>query len=185
MRRLTIVFALLAAVAAIAACTAGAAPGWTYAPPSASPAASGSASASPGASASAPASVAPSASVAQSAEPSQTAGASPSAGASGGTGTTLTITAPSGAATSGFDPATLEAAADTAFSITFDNQDTTTGPHNFTLKDPNGAKVEIGDTSFFQGPAQKTYQIPALAAGDYPFVCEVHPTVMKGTLTIK
>ena len=26
---------------------------------------------------------------------------------------------------------------------------------------------------------------PALAPGDYPFKCEIHPTVMTGTLTVK
>jgi plastocyanin len=184
MRRLTITLAILAATAALAACSASAPPGWTYAPaPSATPVGSGAAYGSPGASASAAPSAAPS--TAPSSAPSASAGAPASPGASGGTGTALTVTAANGAATAGFDPKTLEAAANTAFTVTFDNQDTSTGPHNWVLKKPDGSKVDIGDTSFFTGPAKRTYSVPALPAGDYPFLCEVHPTVMMGTLTIK
>jgi plastocyanin len=181
MRRLTIALAVLAATAIVAACTASAPPGWTYAPaPSATPLPSGSASSSPGASASA----APSSSV-PSAGPSSSAGASPSAGASGGPAATLTITAPPGASTGGFDPKTLEAAANAPFTIVFDNQDPGV-PHNFAVKKSDGSKVQLGgDTAFFNGPGQRTYQVPALAAGDHPFLCEVHTTTMTGTLTVK
>ena len=171
MRRLpTVTLPLLAgfAIVAIAACSSGAAPGWTYAP-----------AASPSAASSAAASVTPSV------EPSASAEASASAAASGGA-VVLTITAPQGAATSGFDLKELEGPANTAFTVDFDNQDTTTSPHNWALKDPSGAKVQLGgDTSFFSGPAKREYQVPALAPGDYTFMCEVHPAVMTGKLTIK
>jgi plastocyanin len=182
-RRLpTVTLPLLAAFAivAIAACSSGAAPGWTYAPAvSPSGAASGAPSGSPAASASAEASVAPSV------EPSASAEASASATPSGAA-VVLTVTAPQGAATAGFDPKELEGPANTAFTVDFDNQDTTTGPHNWVLKDPSGAKVQLGgDTSFFSGPAKREYQVPALASGDYTFMCEVHPAVMTGKLTIK
>jgi plastocyanin len=177
MRRLSFAALALLAAGVVACSSAASAPGWTYAPaPSTTPAPSGSASAAPSASASA----APSATATAQASASGSASAAPSGG-----GTALTITAPAGAATTGFDPAALEGPANTAFSVTFDNQDTTTGPHNWVLKDASGTKIDIGDTTFFQAPAQKTYQIPALAPGDYPFDCEVHPAVMKGTLTIK
>ena len=36
----------------------------------------------------------------------------------------------------------------------------------------------------FNGAATKTYQVPALGAGTYTFVCSVHPN-MTGTLTVK
>ncbi len=94
----------------------------------------------------------------------------------------VTVSAADGAASTGFEPDTLEAAADTPFTLEFDNQDAT-APHNVVIKDPNGANVSIGDTAPFTGPATKSYAVPALAAGDYSFVCEVHPTTMTGTLT--
>lgn len=97
----------------------------------------------------------------------------------------LKVAAPSGAASSGFDPTTLEAKADAAFTLTFDNQDST-APHNVVVEDASGAKVEMaGDTSPFTGPAERSYSVSALKAGDYKFICEVHPTTMTGTLTVK
>ena len=179
MSRLPLRALVLVAIAAlaIAACSSASAPGWTYAPaPSATPVPSGS-----GAASGAP-SAAPSASAAATPAPS----ASTSVPASGGAGgTVLTVKAPDGAATSGFDPKTLEGPANAPFTVVFDNEDATTGPHNWVLKDSTGTKIDIGDTSFFTGPAKKEYQIPALAPGDYPFMCEIHPAAMTGTLTVK
>ena len=40
----------------------------------------------------------------------------------------------------------------------------------------------MGDTAFFTGPANEVYAVPALEAGDYSFVCQVHPSTMTGTL---
>jgi plastocyanin len=184
MRRPTIIIALLVSLVAIAACTASAPPGWTYAPASATPIASASASGSPGASSSATPSGSPS--PAPSSAPSASAAASASAGASGGTGSTLAVTAPVGASTSGFDPTTLDAVAKAPFTLVFDNQDTGV-MHNLVIKNPDGSKVQVtGDsTTFFAGPGKRTYQVPGLAAGDYAFMCEVHPGTMKGILTVK
>ena len=182
MRRLPIT-ALVVIAAVIAACAAPAAPGWTYAPaPSTTPAASAAASGSPAASASASSAASPSA-ASPSAAASASAAASGSPAASGGTGGGLTITAPVGAAANGFNTKSLSAAPGHAFTVTFDNQDTGV-PHNWVLTKLDGSTVDIGDTTFFNGVAQKTYNVPALAAGQYPFMCQVHPTTMKGILTV-
>jgi mono/diheme cytochrome c family protein/plastocyanin len=97
---------------------------------------------------------------------------------------TVTVTAPTGAATAGFDPATLEAKADTAFTLVFDNQDST-APHNIVINDPSGTAVAMGDTTFFTGPKKVSSSVPALKAGTYSFLCQVHPSTMKGTLEVK
>jgi plastocyanin/mono/diheme cytochrome c family protein len=96
----------------------------------------------------------------------------------------VAVAAPAGAATGGFDPTTLEAKANTAFTLTFDNQDTGV-VHNVVIQKPDGTPVSMGDTTFFAGPAKKSYAVPALAAGTYKFICQVHPTTMTGTLTVK
>ncbi len=84
-----------------------------------------------------------------------------------------------------FDTPQVETAADKPFTIAFDNEDAT-APHNVVLTNPDGSPVQMGgDTSFFTGPATHTYQIPALKAGSYPFHCQVHPSAMTGTLTVK
>jgi plastocyanin len=97
----------------------------------------------------------------------------------------VTIKAPMGAATAGFDPTTATAAANTAFQLVFDNEDNQ-APHNLILQNPDGSNVAVqGDTAFFTGPGQREYSVPALAAGQYKYLCQVHPTTMLGTLTIQ
>jgi plastocyanin len=183
MRRLPALVLIVTIAALLAACSASATPGWTYAPAaSTAPAASGGASGAP---ASGAPSAGPSTAAASPSSPSVTAAPSSveSAGASGAAG--LTVTARTNAATSGFDPATLETAAGTAFTLTFDNEDNT-AQHNLVLFNPDGSKVAIqGDTNPFTGPSKRTYQVPALTAGGYSYKCEVHPTTMIGTLTVK
>ena len=67
--------------------------------------------------------------------------------------------------------------AGTAFAIVFDNKEG--APHNVAVSDASGASVLRGE---IVSSKQVTYQVPALAAGTYPFACEVHPD-MKGTIT--
>ena len=187
MRRLSTLALPLVAVA-LAACSSAAAPGWTYAPAaSAAPAGSGAASGAPAsAGASAGASSGASAAASGGASGPPASGASPSASTPlGAGGSTLTVTAPVGAATAGFQPSTLTAKANTSLTIHFDNQDNQ-APHNVELKDANGGAVQLGgDTQFFQGPGTRDYTVPALKAGTYEYFCVVHPTTMKGSLTVQ
>ena len=96
----------------------------------------------------------------------------------------VTVTAPTGAATAGFAESTLSAKTDTAFTLVFDNQDNQ-APHNVVIQDSSGTAVPMGDTAFFTGPGKRSYAVPALKAGSYTFLCQVHPSVMKGTLEVK
>lgn len=67
------------------------------------------------------------------------------------------------------------------FTIAFQNQDPGT-PHNVHIKKPDGSDAFKG--AIVNGVTTKIYEVPALPAGTYPFVCDVHPS-MTGTLTIK
>jgi len=82
-----------------------------------------------------------------------------------------------------FDTDSLEVPAGTPFKIEFANNDAGI-PHNVAIhKDsPTGALVWAGD--IFNGVETRTYEVPALPAGTYGFVCTVHPN-MTGTLTAK
>jgi plastocyanin len=73
----------------------------------------------------------------------------------------------------------ISARAGSPITLTFDNQDG--APHNIAISDASGAKVFKGDIVTSQKVA---YAVPALAAGSYSFICEVHPD-MKGTLTVE
>jgi plastocyanin len=156
----------LVSVIAVAACTAGAPPGWTYAPaPSTTPRPSAAASGS----------AAPSGSAAASGSPAASASGGPAA-----SGAVVTVVATS---STKFDTPKLTTAADKPFTLVFDNQDSS-APHNVILTNPDGSNVQMGgDTNFFVGPGKREYQIGALKAGSYPFHCQVHPQAMTGTLT--
>ena len=114
------------------------------------------------------------ASTGASAAPSAGASASPSAAPGG---TVLTEVAQSVQ----FQTTALEAPAGQAFQIAFDNQDAGI-PHNIQISDAGGTLVFEGET--INGVAQVTYNVPALTAGVYKFVCKWHPN-MVGELTVK
>jgi Cupredoxin-like domain/Cytochrome c oxidase subunit IV len=74
---------------------------------------------------------------------------------------------------------TFQAPKDTAFELEFVNEDAAI-PHNIEIKDGAGNVIFKGD--IVTGVKTATYEVPALAAGEYPFLCTVHPT-MTGTAT--
>jgi plastocyanin len=151
---------LVALTAVLAACAAASTPGWTFSPT-------------------------PTPTVAPSSEPGATPAPSgapttaPSDGGSGGATVQLTLTA-SGIA---FDTDTLEVPADTPFQIVFTNNDAGI-PHNVAIHEgsPTGPAVWTGE--IFNGVETRTYDVPALPAGAYGFVCTVHPN-MTGILTAR
>jgi len=152
----------------------GATPGWTYAP---APAITPAPSMEPAPSAEPGVSAAPSGG--ESAAPSGGASAEPSAtaGDSGApSGTSIDIAALNIA----FDKSELTAPADEPFQIVFANNDAGI-PHNVEIKDAAGATVFKGE--IFSGVETRTYDVPAMAAGSYTFICTVHPN-MAGTLTV-
>jgi mono/diheme cytochrome c family protein/plastocyanin len=79
-----------------------------------------------------------------------------------------------------FDQDSVSAPADTPFQIEFANNDPGI-PHNVEIRDEGGQTVFLGD--IFNGIETRTYNVPALPAGTYQFICTVHPN-MVGTLTV-
>ena len=76
-----------------------------------------------------------------------------------------------------FAPTSVAVKADTAFDLVFDNQEG--APHNISISSASGASVFKGE---IVSSTKTTYAVPALPAGTYGFICEVHPD-MKGTIT--
>jgi plastocyanin len=161
MRLVRPVSLVLASVALLAACSTPP-PGWTYAPaPSATPAGSGAASAGP--SGSAPA-----------------GSAAPSGSAAAASGTSVVVISASGIK---YEQSSVTAPAGTPFQIQFDNKDAGT-QHNITIHQGNADGAELFKGEIFTGVATRVYNVPALDAGGYAYVCTVHPT-MIGTLTVQ
>ena len=152
-------------VVVLAACAAESTPGWTFAPtptPTVAPATEAPPSGEP---ASTPA-------------PSGEATPAPSDGGTA-TGVVLTISAQNIA----YDTDALEAPADTPFQIAFTNNDAGI-PHNVAIHEGSPTGKEVWQGEIFNGVDTRTYDVPALPAGTYGFVCTVHPN-MTGTLTVK
>jgi len=77
-----------------------------------------------------------------------------------------------------FDIDSFEVPAGTPFCIAFENQEDI--PHNVAIYD-GGEALFTGD--FLNTAGSITYNVPALPAGDYSFVCDAHST-MTGDVTV-
>jgi plastocyanin len=99
----------------------------------------------------------------------------------------ISLAAPVGAATKGFDVNTLSAPAGTPLSLAFDNQDAGI-QHDVYIatEDPakNPAATVLLQSTPITGPGKVNYPVPSLTAGTYYFYCSIHPTTMNGTLTV-
>jgi plastocyanin len=115
-----------------------------------------------------------------SAAPSGAPSGEPTAAPSGAPGGVVIKLSAQGVA---FDTDSLEVPANTPFKIEFTNNDAGI-PHNVAIHEgtPTGPELWKGD--LFNGVETRTFDVPALPAGAYGFVCTVHPN-MVGTLTAK
>jgi plastocyanin len=82
-----------------------------------------------------------------------------------------------------YDQTAVTAPASTPFQIQFANNDAGV-PHNVTLHTGGAQGPEIFKGTIFNGVETRAYDIQALDAGQYSFVCSVHPT-MIGTLNVQ
>jgi plastocyanin len=153
--------ALLAVVTvfALAACSAGEAPGWTYAPappPTATPAATASGA------------------------PSAAPSGEPTAAPSGAPGVTLELVASQIA----FDKLELTVPAGEPFAIHLVNQDPPGVPHDVDIETSDGTVLQNQDT--IDGGQEVTYTYEPLDAGEYVFQCSIHPIPnMTGKLIVE
>jgi cytochrome c oxidase subunit 2 len=109
------------------------------------------------------------------------ANATPPPPPSGQPGATIAIAAVN---TTTFDPPDLAAPADTPLTFQFENRDPS-APHNIAIKGANPDGSDWAGLPVTQGGQHATYQAPPLKAATYEFYCSVHPTTMRGTLTVQ
>ncbi|MEJ7803170.1 MAG: cupredoxin domain-containing protein [Candidatus Limnocylindria bacterium] len=81
-----------------------------------------------------------------------------------------------------FDANVIRATAGEAFTITFTNNDT--APHNVSVyTEEGGEEIVLGDV--IDGGATVEVEVPALDAGEYFFVCDIHPNEMTGSVVVE
>lgn len=77
-----------------------------------------------------------------------------------------------------FDPAEVTVPAGALVRLTFVNQSTV--PHNLTFEDP----INVATAESIEPGAEETIEFVAPEAGEYTFVCTLHPG-MEGTLVVE
>jgi plastocyanin/mono/diheme cytochrome c family protein len=99
---------------------------------------------------------------------------------SGGMGETYQISAVNPI---GFEQSSFTTAAGVPFTIVFSNNNIGV-PHNVAIHVGTATGAEVFKGEIFAGIGTRTYNVPALTAGTYAYICTVHPN-MVGTLTVK
>lgn len=100
----------------------------------------------------------------------------------GGTVAVTGAAAALSAADLAFDANVIEAPAGEAFTITFTNNDTV--PHNVAIYSEKGGE-EIVKGEVIDAGATTEVQVDALDAGEYYFVCDIHPDDMSGRVVVE
>jgi plastocyanin len=78
-----------------------------------------------------------------------------------------------------FDREAIEVPAGRPFVLVFENREALS--HNVSLYADPASQRRVFEGLLFAGPATRWYPIPALEAGTYAFVCDLHPS-MRGEL---
>jgi plastocyanin len=97
----------------------------------------------------------------------------PGSGAPGGPWVTLA------ARDVAFETAELDVPANVAFTLVFENREAV--PHDVSIERSDADHARLFEGAVFSGPATRWYAVPALAPGEYTFVCAIHPN-MTGRL---
>jgi hypothetical protein len=83
--------------------------------------------------------------------------------------------------------ASISAPAAKVWHLTIDDKDDASAVrdrvHNFTIENGPAVSQRIFTTGNFE-LGTHSFDIPALPAGTYDFICTIHPTLMRGTLTV-
>jgi len=82
-----------------------------------------------------------------------------------------------------FTTASVTVPAGKPFTIRFQNNDASI-PHNVAIRPDGAAGPAVWTGEIFPGVDSRLYQVSALQAGTYTFICDLHPT-MTGTLTVQ
>lgn len=83
----------------------------------------------------------------------------------------------------GFDQRGIVVPADTPFTVTFENKNAAV-EHNIEIFTDASATDDHYKGEYVTGPATVEYAIEPLAAGEYPFICTIHPN-MKAVIVVQ
>lgn len=81
-----------------------------------------------------------------------------------------------------FDKTCIAALAEKPLQLTFNNTDNY--QHNFAVL-KKGGEAKIFASPFLEGESKTVIEVPAIAAGNYRFECNIHPAIMEGDYVVE